>query len=90
MDSGLRGLSERNHFALCDHLGRKTNSWQGIVKQPCFLHINHQLDEIVFQVDIRNEKASSAFNGKENIIVGPAVQPQMVLCRKPKPGYKFD
>lgn len=48
------------------------------------------VDRMKFQVDIRNEKASAAFGGKENILTGPKVQQQMVLCRKAKPGYKFD
>lgn len=46
--------------------------------------------KVIFQVDIRNERASSAFNGKENVLVGPPVHTQMVLCRKAKPGYKFE
>ncbi|VDK21621.1 unnamed protein product, partial [Anisakis simplex] len=87
-------------FSVCGGFGEK--EWipvyvdypKGIIS-PCVItwegkQILGKLDEIAFQVDIRNEKASSAFNGKENIIVGPAVQTQMVLCRKPKPGYKFE
>jgi hypothetical protein len=41
-------------------------------------------------VDIRNEKASAVINGKEEQFVGPTVQQFLVLCRKAKPGQKFD
>jgi hypothetical protein len=46
--------------------------------------------EVLGKVDIRNERASSAYNGKEHVFVGPVVQTFTVLCRKARPGCKFD
>ena len=46
--------------------------------------------QILGKVDIRNEKASAVVNGKEVEFVGPVVQKFQVLCRKAKPGQKFD
>lgn len=60
---------------------------KGIIS-PCV--ITWEGKQILGKVDIRNERASSAFNGKENVLVGPPVHTQMVLCRKAKPGYKFE
>ena len=42
------------------------------------------------QVDIRNERASVSVGGKEVLYVGPAVHSTVVLCRKARPGCKFD
>ncbi|VDL65530.1 unnamed protein product [Nippostrongylus brasiliensis] len=47
--------------------------------------------QILGKVDVKNEKASAGFGGKENMLVGPAcAQNTIVLCRKARPGYKFD
>ncbi|CAD5214702.1 unnamed protein product [Bursaphelenchus okinawaensis] len=46
--------------------------------------------EILGKVDIRNEKASAGYGGKEVVLVGPAVHSSTVLCRKAKAGCKFD
>lgn len=46
--------------------------------------------EVLGKVDIRGERASAVVNGKEVAFVGPAVHPFLVLCRKAKPGQKFD
>ncbi|TKR72766.1 hypothetical protein L596_020170 [Steinernema carpocapsae] len=56
---------------------------------PCVLNLAGG-KQILGKVDVRNEKASAAYSGKENIVVGPPVQPFMTLCRKARPGYKFD
>lgn len=42
------------------------------------------------KVDIRNERASAVVAGKEEQFVGPVVQQFQVLCRKARPGQKFD
>ncbi|VDN06646.1 unnamed protein product [Thelazia callipaeda] len=79
-------------FSVCSSFGEK--EWfpvyvdrKGIIS-PCVCTFNGK--QILGKADIRNEKASSAFGGKENVLVGPTVQTQMVLCRKARPGYKFD
>jgi len=66
------------------------------------VHVNHYkgdispgvllLDgkEILGKVDVRNERATAGYGGKENVLVGPAVHSCKVLCRKAKPGCKFD
>lgn len=46
--------------------------------------------EILGKVDVKNERASYGYKGKEHEIVGPAVHKVMVLCRKARPGCKFD
>ncbi|PIO58768.1 hypothetical protein TELCIR_19789 [Teladorsagia circumcincta] len=47
--------------------------------------------QILGKVDVRNEKSSAGFGGKENMLVGPAcANNTIVLCRKARPGYKFD
>jgi len=46
--------------------------------------------QILGKVDIRNERASAVVNGKEQEFVGPTVQQFLVLCRKARPGQKFD
>ncbi|KAK0403326.1 hypothetical protein QR680_016860 [Steinernema hermaphroditum] len=56
---------------------------------PCVINLPDG-KQVLGKVDVRNEKASAAYDGKENIFVGPSVHPFMVLCRKAKPGYKFD
>ncbi|KHN88254.1 hypothetical protein Tcan_05717 [Toxocara canis] len=80
-------------YSVCGQFGQK--EWipvyvdypKGIIS-PCVVDFDGK--QILGKVDIRNEKASAGFGGKENILTGPKVQPQMVLCRKAKPGYKFD
>uniref|UniRef100_A0A915PU87 P40 n=1 Tax=Setaria digitata TaxID=48799 RepID=A0A915PU87_9BILA len=79
-------------FSVCASFGEK--EWfpvyvdrKGIIS-PCVCTIDGK--EILGKADIRNEKASAAFGGKETVLVGPPVQQQMVLCRKARPGYKFD
>lgn len=56
---------------------------------PCLLTLPNG-KESLGKVDIRNEKASAVVNGKEEQFVGPTVQQFLVLCRKAKPGQKFD
>ncbi|XGW27074.1 hypothetical protein V3C99_007571 [Haemonchus contortus] len=47
--------------------------------------------QILGKVDVRNERAAAGFGGKENVLVGPACAANtIVLCRKARPGYKFD
>jgi len=46
--------------------------------------------QILGKVDVKNEKASYGYGGKEITSVGPAVHNVMVLCRKARPGCKFD
>ncbi|KAK6746542.1 hypothetical protein RB195_000051 [Necator americanus] len=47
--------------------------------------------QILGKVDVKNEKSSAGFGGKENMLVGPACASNtVVLCRKARPGYKFD
>jgi len=46
--------------------------------------------QILGKVDVKNEKASYGYQGKENQLVGPAVHSVLVLCRKARPGCKFD
>ncbi|CAD5217977.1 unnamed protein product [Bursaphelenchus xylophilus] len=46
--------------------------------------------EVLGKVDIRNERASAGYGGTEKVLVGPAVHTSTVLCRKAKPGCKFD
>jgi hypothetical protein len=46
--------------------------------------------EVLGKADIKNERASAVVNGQEVQFEGPAVHQFMVLCRKPKPGQKFD
>lgn len=41
-------------------------------------------------MDVRNERATVGYGGKEHIYVGPAVHSAFVLCRRAKQGYKFD
>uniref|UniRef100_A0A914YXI2 Uncharacterized protein n=1 Tax=Panagrolaimus superbus TaxID=310955 RepID=A0A914YXI2_9BILA len=48
---------------------------------PCVLTVEGG-KQILGKVDVRNERATVAFNGKEHIFVGPAVQEFFVLCRK--------
>ncbi|MCP9260181.1 hypothetical protein DINM_003272 [Dirofilaria immitis] len=65
---------------LGEHIRGYDYSWQpfsicgtfGIIS-PCV--ITWEGKQILGKVDIRNEKASAAFTGKENIIIGPNVQP---------------
>ena len=45
---------------------------------------NAQGHERLGKVLMSKEKASAAWNGKEDILTGPAVQQQMVLCRSAK------
>ena len=52
--------------------------------------ITYNGKQILGKVDVRNERASAAFDGKEQVLVGPAVHSVMVLCRKAKPGCKLD
>jgi len=56
---------------------------------PCVLTVEGG-KQILGKVDVRNERATVAYNGKEHIFVGPTVHPFTVLCRKAKQGYKFD
>uniref|UniRef100_A0AC35GP44 Uncharacterized protein n=1 Tax=Panagrolaimus sp. PS1159 TaxID=55785 RepID=A0AC35GP44_9BILA len=56
---------------------------------PCVLTVEGG-KQILGKVDVRNERATVAFGGKEHIYVGPTVHPFVVLCRKAKPGHKFD
>lgn len=56
---------------------------------PCLLTLPNGT-QALGKVDIRNEKASAVINGKEEQFVGPTVQQFLVLCRKAKPGQKFD
>ena len=46
--------------------------------------------QILGKVDVKNEKACYGYGGKEQVIVGPPVHTTMVLCRKARPGCKFD
>ncbi|KAI6203870.1 hypothetical protein M3Y94_00606900 [Aphelenchoides besseyi] len=46
--------------------------------------------EVLGKVDVRNERASIGYGGTEKLLVGPAVHSCKVLCRKAKPGCKFD
>ncbi|VDO84812.1 unnamed protein product [Haemonchus placei] len=47
--------------------------------------------QILGKVDVRNEKSSAGYGGKENMLIGPACAANtIVLCRKARPGYKFD
>jgi len=46
--------------------------------------------EILGKVDVRNERASYGYGGSEKVVVGPAVHTTQVLCRKARPGCKFD
>ncbi|KAI6185315.1 hypothetical protein M3Y98_00009400 [Aphelenchoides besseyi] len=46
--------------------------------------------EILGKVDVRNERATVGYKGEEKVFVGPAVHSCKVLCRKAKPGCKFD
>uniref|UniRef100_A0A7E4VVY6 Uncharacterized protein n=1 Tax=Panagrellus redivivus TaxID=6233 RepID=A0A7E4VVY6_PANRE len=46
--------------------------------------------EILGKVDIKNERATAGVGDKEVVLVGPAVHTCKVLCRKAKPGCKFD
>jgi len=46
--------------------------------------------EILGKVDVRNERATIGYAGAEKVLVGPAVHSCKVLCRKAKPGCKFD
>lgn len=55
---------------------------------PCVLTIEGK--QILGKVDVRNERATVAYNGKEHIFTGPSVHPFFVLARKAKKGYKFD
>uniref|UniRef100_A0AC35U9E0 DUF1080 domain-containing protein n=1 Tax=Rhabditophanes sp. KR3021 TaxID=114890 RepID=A0AC35U9E0_9BILA len=55
---------------------------------PCVLNIGGR--QILGKVDIRNEKASAAFDGEEDVVSGPAIADFQVLCRKARAGYKFD
>uniref|UniRef100_A0A1I7XFW4 Uncharacterized protein n=1 Tax=Heterorhabditis bacteriophora TaxID=37862 RepID=A0A1I7XFW4_HETBA len=67
------------------------------------VHVNHHKGDISAAVitingkqilgkcDIRNEKSSAGFGGKENILTGPnCANNTIVLCRRAKTGYKFD
>ena len=46
--------------------------------------------EILGKVDVRNERATAGHGKTEMVLVGPAVHTCRVLCRKAKPGCKFD
>ncbi|EYC46289.1 hypothetical protein Y032_0402g807 [Ancylostoma ceylanicum] len=47
--------------------------------------------QILGKVDVKNEKSAAGYGGKENMLVGPAcANNTVVLCRKARPGYKFD
>jgi hypothetical protein len=46
--------------------------------------------EMLGKIDVRNERACYGYNGKEHVLVGPAVHRCLVLCRKARPGCKFD
>uniref|UniRef100_A0A915CMK5 Uncharacterized protein n=1 Tax=Ditylenchus dipsaci TaxID=166011 RepID=A0A915CMK5_9BILA len=46
--------------------------------------------ELLGKVDVRNERASAGTAGAEKLLVGPAVHSCKVLCRRAKPGCKFD
>ncbi|KAL6738313.1 hypothetical protein Aduo_011874 [Ancylostoma duodenale] len=47
--------------------------------------------QILGKVDVKNERSAAGFGGKENMLVGPAcANNTVVLCRKARPGYKFD
>lgn len=67
------------------------------------VHVNHhkgdispgvlKIDgkQILGKTDVRNEKSSCGYGGKEQILQGPAcANGTIVLCRKAKVGYKFD
>uniref|UniRef100_A0A914Z6S7 Uncharacterized protein n=1 Tax=Panagrolaimus superbus TaxID=310955 RepID=A0A914Z6S7_9BILA len=56
---------------------------------PCVLTVEGG-KQLLGKVDVRNERATVAYGGKEHIFVGPTVHPFMVLCRKARPGHKFD
>ncbi|CAI4221396.1 unnamed protein product [Auanema sp. JU1783] len=56
---------------------------------PAVLSFNGK--QILGKCDVRNEKASAGFEGAENVQLGGNVaQTVVVLCRKAKPGYKFE
>ncbi|KAK0405697.1 hypothetical protein QR680_018145 [Steinernema hermaphroditum] len=63
------------------------NHYKGDIS-PGVLMVNGK--EILGKVDIKNERASAGIDGKEHVLVGTAVHSCMVLCRKAKPGCKFD
>lgn len=46
--------------------------------------------QILGKCDIRNERATAGFGGSEKVMVGLAVHTTMILCRRAKPGCKFD
>nr|CAD2178286.1 unnamed protein product [Meloidogyne enterolobii]CAD2183885.1 unnamed protein product [Meloidogyne enterolobii]CAD2205624.1 unnamed protein product [Meloidogyne enterolobii]CAD2205625.1 unnamed protein product [Meloidogyne enterolobii] len=56
---------------------------------PCLLTLPNG-KEALGKADIRNERASAVVAGKDERFEGPAVHKFLVLCRKPKPGQKFD
>jgi len=72
------------------------------VKEFHPVHVNHckgdispgvlMIDgkEILGKVDVRNERASIGYGGSEKVLTGPAVHSVKVLCRKARPGCKFD
>lgn len=45
--------------------------------------------QILGKVDVRNEKSSYGYRGKEYVAVGNDVHNVMVLCRKARPGFKI-
>ena len=63
------------------------NHWKGDIS-PGVLIVDGK--EVLGKVDVRNERASIGYGGTEKVLVGPAVHVCKVLCRKAKPGCKFD
>uniref|UniRef100_A0A914P0X9 Uncharacterized protein n=1 Tax=Panagrolaimus davidi TaxID=227884 RepID=A0A914P0X9_9BILA len=61
----------------------------GVRISPCVLTVEGG-KQILGKVDVRSERATVAYNGKEHVFVGPNVHPFVVLCRKARPGQKFD
>jgi hypothetical protein len=56
---------------------------------PCVIALDGG-KEVLGKVDVRHERASYGYGGKEQVLVGPAVHRCKVLCRKARPGCKFE
>ena len=83
-------------FAKAAVFDKTTKEWDAVhvntIKcdiSPCLLTVDDG-KQILGKVDIRNERASAAYAGREVVFTGPAVQKFLVLCRKAQPGQKLE
>ncbi|KAI6227404.1 MFP2b [Aphelenchoides fujianensis] len=86
-DYDWKPFSEAAQFGAKEWFPVHVDNYKGDIS-PGVLLIDGK--EILGKVDVRNERATAGHKGEEKVLVGPAVHSCKVLCRKARPGCKFD